>query len=379
MLVVVSRYQWSYLPRVYQLSWAWQVFFSGWVSAQFLGGMSKTATRKIKAESNSLQDKERTANNGNADISVEGWSSGSPQEGAATSSPPLKTTSAAMSSEASSEVMSSTQATPAATSNSQDFVTDVIIEKYEGDEDELQESSKHCIHECVRPHGNFRKDIKSGPSSEPAKKFPYPLDPFQKAAISCLELGESVLVAAHTSAGKTTVAEYAIAMALRDKARVVYTSPIKALSNQKYRDLAEEFGDVGLMTGDVTLNPDASVIIMTTEILRSILYRGSELVREVQWVIFDEIHYMRDRDRGVVWEESIILLPDSVRQVFLSATIPNALEFAEWICRVKHQPCHVISTSFRPVPLQHFIFPTGGDGALLIMDEGKHFIEENYR
>lgn len=268
--------------------------------------------------------------------------------------------------------------------NARELTLDVVVEKYEGDEVELQESSKHCIHECVRPAGNrsipgVRVEANVQVSSNPAKKFSYPLDPFQKAAISCLEMGESVLVAAHTSAGKTSVAEYAIAMALRDKARVVYTSPIKALSNQKYRDLAEEFGDVGLMTGDVTLNPDASVIIMTTEILRSILYRGSELIREVKWVVFDEIHYMRDRDRGVVWEESIILLPDSVRQVFLSATIPNALEFAEWICRVKHQPCHVISTCYRPVPLQHFIYPSGGDGVLMIMDENKRFIEENYR
>ncbi|KAF4748720.1 ATP-dependent RNA helicase mtr4, partial [Perkinsus olseni] len=147
-----------------------------------------------------------------------------------------------------------------------------------------------------------------------------------------------VLVSAHTSAGKTTVAEYAIAMSMRDNQRVIYTSPIKALSNQKYRDLADEFGsDVGLMTGDVTINPNASCMIMTTEILRSMLYRGSDVCREVKWVIFDEVHYMRDRDRGVVWEETMILLPDTVRFVFLSATIPNAREFAEWICRIKHQ------------------------------------------
>jgi len=121
-----------------------------------------------------------------------------------------------------------------------------------------------------------------------------------------------VLVAAHTSAGKTAVAEYAIAMALRDKQRVVYTSPIKALSNQKYRDLNEVFGDVGLVTGDVTLNPNASCLVMTTEILRMMLYRGSEIVREVAWVIFDEVHYMRDKERGVVWEETIILLSEYV-------------------------------------------------------------------
>ena len=121
-------------------------------------------------------------------------------------------------------------------------------------------------------------------------------------------------MAAHTSAGKTAVAEYAIAVSLREKQRVIYTSPIKALSNQKYRELTEIFGDVGLVTGDVSINQNASCLVMTTEILRSMLYRGSEIIREVAWVIFDEVHYMRDKERGVVWEESIILLSQSVRR-----------------------------------------------------------------
>lgn len=108
--------------------------------------------------------------------------------------------------------------------------------------------------------------------------------------------------------GKTAVAEYAIAKSLKQGQRVIYTSPIKALSNQKFRDLQEEFNDVGLMTGDITINPEATALVMTTEILRSMLYRGSELMREVAWVIYDEVHYMRDSERGVVWEESIILL-----------------------------------------------------------------------
>lgn len=133
--------------------------------------------------------------------------------------------------------------------------------------------------------------------TEPAKKYPFKLDPFQKEAINCIDNNQSVLVSAHTSAGKTVNALYAIAMALRDNQRVIYTSPIKALSNQKFRELSDEFHDVGLMTGDVTLNPDASCIVMTTEILRSMLYRGSEIMREVGWVIFDEIHYMRDKGK----------------------------------------------------------------------------------
>ena len=237
-------------------------------------------------------------------------------------------------------------------------------------------SAKNCLHECVRPENWVSEEF---PSQPPAKTFLYTLDPFQEEAVNCLEKRESVLVAAHTSAGKTTVAEYAIAMAFRETQRVMYTSPIKALSNQKYRDMADTFSDVGLMTGDVTINPNASCMIMTTEILRSMLYRGSELCREMAWVIFDEVHYMRDRERGVVWEETMILLPDTVRFVFLSATIPNSREFAEWICQIKHQPCHLIYTNYRPVPLQHYVFPSGGDGVYLAVDETGKFRDDNFQ
>ncbi|AET40683.1 ATP-dependent RNA helicase MTR4 Ecym_6303 [Eremothecium cymbalariae DBVPG len=212
-----------------------------------------------------------------------------------------------------------------------------------------------------------------------ARTYPFNLDPFQDTAISCIDRGESVLVSAHTSAGKTVVAEYAIAKSLREKQRVIYTSPIKALSNQKYRELLAEFGDVGLMTGDITINPDAGCLVMTTEILRSMLYRGSEVMREVAWVVFDEVHYMRDKERGVVWEETIILLPDKVRYVFLSATIPNAMEFAEWICKIHSQPCHIVYTDFRPTPLQHYLFPAHGDGIHLVVDEKGAFREENFQ
>jgi len=135
----------------------------------------------------------------------------------------------------------------------------------------------------------------AGPAVVPAKVYNFKLDTFQQQAVDYIERGDSVLVAAHTSAGKTAVAEYAIAKSLRDGQRVIYTSPIKALSNQKYRDMQEEFKDVGLMTGDITINPNATCLIMTTEILRSMLYRGSEVMREVAWVIYDEVHYMRDK------------------------------------------------------------------------------------
>ncbi|RUS69233.1 hypothetical protein EGW08_023004 [Elysia chlorotica] len=239
------------------------------------------------------------------------------------------------------------------------------------------ESIESCTHEVAVPPDDEYVPLKQ-PEGQPAKEYPFTLDPFQKEAILCLENNQSVLVAAHTSAGKTVVAVYAIAMSLRSKQRVIYTTPIKALSNQKYRELYEEFGDVGLMTGDVTINPTASCLVMTTEILRSMLYRGSEVMREVAWVVFDEIHYMRDKERGVVWEETIILLPDNVHYVFLSATIPNARQFAEWICHLHKQPCHVVYTDYRPIPLQHYIFPAGGDGLHLVVDENGDFREENF-
>jgi ATP-dependent RNA helicase DOB1 len=217
------------------------------------------------------------------------------------------------------------------------------------------------------------------PPADPAKTWPFTLDPFQQVAVSSIQREESVLVSAHTSAGKTVVAEYAIAQSLKQNQRVIYTSPIKALSNQKYREFAAEFGDVGLMTGDVTINPTATCLVMTTEILRSMLYRGSEIMREVQWVVFDEIHYMRDINRGVVWEETIILLPDKVRYVFLSATIPNAMQFAEWIVKMHNQPCHVVYTNYRPTPLQNYFFPAGGEGIHLVVDEKGVFREENFQ
>ena len=197
--------------------------------------------------------------------------------------------------------------------------------------------------------------------------------------MNCMERGESVMVAAHTSAGKTVVAEYAIAMALRDGQRVVYTSPLKALSNQKFRELSEIFSDVGLMTGDVTINENASCLVMTTEILRSMLYRGSDVAIEVAWIIFDEIHYLRDKERGVVWEETIILVPDTVHFVFLSATLPNAKEFAGWIAKIHKQPCHLVSTDYRPTPLQHFMFPAGSSGLYMVVDEKSKFKPDNFQ
>jgi ATP-dependent RNA helicase DOB1 len=258
-------------------------------------------------------------------------------------------------------------------------------------------TSKNCLHECALPE-DYDGDLKIAADGKTllsiggedagvalgrlprreVRDYPFELDPFQKRAAGCIQRGESVLVAAHTSAGKTAVAEYAIALALHSGQRVIYTSPIKALSNQKFNDLNKEFSDVGLMTGDITINPNASCLVMTTEILRSMLYRGTEIVHEVGWVIFDEVHYMRDKERGVVWEESIILTPKQANFVFLSATIPNALEFAQWVCHEHSKPCHVIYTEYRPTPLQHYLLPAGGKGIYMVVNEKGEFKEKQF-
>ena len=251
--------------------------------------------------------------------------------------------------------------------NIPDKEVQIITEKFEGG-----------FHELIYPISLPRPENKIKEISTPATTYPFKLDQFQEKSILCLENNQSVLVSAHTSAGKTVVAQYAIAMSLRDHQRVIYTSPIKALSNQKYRELSQQFNDVGLMTGDVTINVNASCIVMTTEILRNMLYKGSEIIKEIAWVIFDEVHYMRDKVRGVVWEETMILLSNKINYVFLSATIPNAREFAMWISLIKNQPCNVIYTEFRPVPLQHYVYPSSSDDIILIVDEKGNFKEDNF-
>ncbi|KAK9466501.1 NUC185 domain-containing protein [Lipomyces arxii] len=209
-----------------------------------------------------------------------------------------------------------------------------------------------------------------------AKEWPFELDTFQKEAVYHLEQGDSVFVAAHTSAGKTVVAEYAIAMANRNMTKAIYTSPIKALSNQKFRDFRQIFDDVGILTGDVQINPQASCIIMTTEILRSMLYKGADLIRDVEFVIFDEVHYVNDLERGVVWEEVIIMLPDHVKMILLSATVPNTYEFASWVGRTKKKDIYVISTPKRPVPLEHFLWSS--NQMFKIVDADKKFLMQGW-
>ncbi|KAJ5542272.1 DEAD/DEAH box RNA helicase (Ski2) [Penicillium sp. DV-2018c] len=210
-----------------------------------------------------------------------------------------------------------------------------------------------------------------------AREWPFELDTFQKEAVYHLENGDSVFVAAHTSAGKTVVAEYAIALAAKHMTKAIYTSPIKALSNQKYRDFKGEFDDVGILTGDVQINAEASCLIMTTEILRSMLYRGADLIRDVEFVIFDEVHYVNDTERGVVWEEVIIMLPEHVTLILLSATVPNTREFASWVGRTKKKDIYVISTQKRPVPLEHYLW--AGRSKHKIVDSNKRFLESGWK
>ena len=226
---------------------------------------------------------------------------------------------------------------------------------------------------------DIKKDITNFSELVPqmARTWPFQLDTFQKEAVYHLESGDSVFVAAHTSAGKTVVAEYAIALAAKHMTKAIYTSPIKALSNQKFRDFKNEFEDVGILTGDVQINPEASCLIMTTEILRSMLYRGADLIRDVEFVIFDEVHYVNDLERGVVWEEVIIMLPEHVTLILLSATVPNTYEFASWVGRTKKKNIYVISTPKRPVPLEHYLW--AGKDMYKVVDSEKRFIEKGWK
>ncbi|HEX8110710.1 MAG TPA: DEAD/DEAH box helicase, partial [Kofleriaceae bacterium] len=190
--------------------------------------------------------------------------------------------------------------------------------------------------------------------------YPFELDPFQTEACEALEDGLGVLVCAPTGAGKTVVGEFAVHLALADGRKCFYTTPIKALSNQKYNDLVDKYGpgQVGLLTGDNSVNGDAPVVVMTTEVLRNMLYAGSGAIDNLGYVVMDEVHYLADRFRGAVWEEVIIHLPASVRLVSLSATVSNAEEFADWLVTVRGDT-KVIVDEHRPVPLwQHMLVGT---------------------
>jgi ATP-dependent RNA helicase DOB1 len=182
----------------------------------------------------------------------------------------------------------------------------------------------------------------------------FTLDDFQVRAIELVEQGQSVLISAPTGAGKTLIADFAVERTLLRRKRCIYTSPLKALSNQKYRDFCRMLGpeNVGIMTGDVVIGIDAPLLIMTTEVLRNILHRDMGRVSQVEYVIFDELHYLANDERGTVWEECLILLPPKINIVGLSATVKNVNELAEWLSEIKHRPVEAVINLKRPVPLE---------------------------
>lgn len=221
-----------------------------------------------------------------------------------------------------------------------------------------------------------------------AYEYKFPLDPFQQHAISAIYKNENVLVTAKTGSGKSLCAEVQIAYSLQQGQRVFYTTPIKSLSNQKFYDLKRMFPDrVGIMTGDIKFKPDADIVIMTTEILRNLLYKKGTATESIGItaslsldrlgaVVFDECHYINDRDRGAVWEETLILLDPCVNLVLLSATIDGPEQFASWLGELKEKPIHLISTQYRIVPLLHGVYR--GEELLTVMDNKERFEAGNY-
>jgi len=224
----------------------------------------------------------------------------------------------------------------------------------------------------------------------PAHPYTFPLDPFQQHAIAAIANDENVLVCAKTGSGKTLVGEYQIYHSLQKGKRVFYTTPIKSLSNQKFHDLTHQFKEarVGIMTGDIKFCPDAQIVIMTTEILRNLLYKKGTLTEslgltasismdDVDAIIFDECHYINDKDRGKIWEETMILLPPSINMVMLSATLDHPEYLANWLGELKQKPIHLIETQYRIVPLTHYVLQQ--DKLIPLMDASEVYYEQAYK
>ena len=197
--------------------------------------------------------------------------------------------------------------------------------------------------------------------------FPFPLDDFQEAGCAAIEKQENVLITAHTGSGKTVLALYGIGWALKNNKKAIYTSPIKSLSNQKYYEFVQSFGmdsTIGIMTGDIKINSDAQIMVMTTEILRTLLYKDKQLdglnstplinFDDVSVIIMDEVHYINDPDRGKVWEEVLMMSRQDTTLIMLSATLDRPEQFGSWIGEIKQKPIHLIKTSHRVVPLKHY-------------------------
>ena len=207
---------------------------------------------------------------------------------------------------------------------------------------------------------SFKRQQLKGEVNDFASRFDYPLDDFQLCAINALQAGKSVLVAAPTGSGKTLVGDFALFLALKRGLRAFYTTPIKALSNQKFRDFSASYGseNVGLLTGDISVNPTAPIVVMTTEVLRNMLYRQDKRLEDLGFVILDEVHYLADRYRGPVWEEVILHLDSQVKVIALSATVSNAEEFGQWLRQVRGN-LEIVVSEKRPVPLYQHMFVGG--------------------
>ena len=207
----------------------------------------------------------------------------------------------------------------------------------------------------------------------------FTLDSFQEEALDAIDAGKSVIVAAPTGTGKTLVADYLIEKAMNEHLRVIYTAPIKALSNQKYRDFKKQFGEdaVGIMTGDVVLNPTAPLLIMTTEVFRNQVITEDPNLEKVSHIVFDEIHWLNDEERGTVWEESIILAPPKMKLLGLSATIANAQHLVDWIKSIRHEEVALIEETERVVPLDYFYYTK--DTGLVNYDQLWHYYRQKLK
>lgn len=236
----------------------------------------------------------------------------------------------------------------------------------------------------------IQPDLSIAPECIPSHPYSFPLDPFQQHAIYAISKDENVLVCAKTGSGKTLVGEYQIYHSLSKGKRVFYTTPIKSLSNQKFYDLKKQFSNasIGIMTGDIKFCPDAQVVIMTTEILRNLLYKkgtttehlgltASISMEDVDAVIFDECHYINDRVRGKIWEETMILLPSNINMVMLSATLDHPEYLANWLGDLKQKKIHLIQTHYRIVPLHHQLI-NKKEQFVTLMDEKENYNEQVY-
>lgn len=234
-------------------------------------------------------------------------------------------------------------------------------------------------------------DLSKAPEQLPSHPYTFPLDPFQQHAVCAIAKDENVMVCAKTGSGKTLVGEYQIYHSLSKGKRVFYTTPIKSLSNQKFYDLKHQFSNasVGIMTGDIKFCPDAQIVIMTTEILRNLLYKkgtttehlgltASISTEDLDAVIFDECHYINDKDRGNIWEETMILLPSHVQLVLLSATLDHPEYLAEWLGNLKQKKIHLIETQYRIVPLTHYLLGSN-EKFITLMDAKEVYHEKAYK